>query len=188
MAAEEARVRFKLERVVFVPNGRPPHKKNYEVTAAEQRYEMTFLATANNAGFETSRMELDREGPSYSVDTVAQFRRRFGSDTRLYFITGADAMLEFMTWHEPDRLAAMCEFVAVVRPGYDLRRLEEALGTRIMPRCRVLETPGVDISSTELRRRAASGESLRYLTPPSVERYIRGRRVYAGRDTRGSVA
>ncbi len=188
VAAEEARVRFKLERVIFVPNGRPPHKKDYAVTAAERRYEMTFLATANNARFETCRIELDREGPSYSVDTVAQFRHRFGSDTRLYFITGADAMLEFMTWHDPHRLADMCEFIAVVRPGYDIRRLEEALGRRVMARCRVLETPGVDISSTELRRRAASGESLRYLTPPAVERYIGGCRVYAGRGTKGAAA
>jgi nicotinate-nucleotide adenylyltransferase len=178
VAAEEARLQLELARVIFVPNGHPPHKKDYDVTAAERRHEMVFLATAGNPGFETSRVELDREGPSYSVDTLAEFRRRFGADTRLYFITGADAVLELLTWHEPHRLVEMCEIIAVIRPGYDLRRLEGALGADLMARCRVLAIPGVDISSTGLRRRAAGGESLRYFTPPAVEQYIEAHRLY----------
>lgn len=188
VAAEEARLQFELARVIFVPNGHPPHKKDYDVTAAERRYEMVFLATAGNPGFEASRVELDREGPSYSVDTLAEFRRRFGADTRLYFITGADAVLELLTWHEPHRLAEMCEFIAVIRPGYDLRRLEEALGADLMARCRVLAIPGVDISSTGLRRRAAGGESLRYFTPPAVEQYIGAHRLYADLGAGASAA
>jgi nicotinate-nucleotide adenylyltransferase len=182
VAGEEARVRFDLDPVVFVPNGQPPHKKDYLVTPAKRRYEMVVLATAGNPNFETSRVEVDREGPSYSADTVAEFRRQLGLDTPIYFITGADAILEIMTWHEPLRLAEMCEFIAVVRPGYDLSALERALGRHLMARCRTLEIPGVDISSTELRRRAASGKSLRYLTPPAVEQYIRARELYARLD------
>jgi nicotinate-nucleotide adenylyltransferase len=188
VAAEEARLRFGLARVVFVPNGRPPHKKDYRVTAAERRYEMAFLATAGNPGFETSRIELDREGPSYAVDTVAAFRRRFGARARLYFITGADAMLEYTTWREPQQLAGMCEFIAAMRPGYDARHLADALGEDLMERCRVLRIPGVDISSTELRRRAASGESLRYFTPPAVAQYIKQHRLYADPDAGGLAA
>jgi len=178
MAAEEAHTRFGLAKVVFVPNGIPPHKKDYEVTAAESRYEMVVLATASNPIFEASRIEVDRPGPSYSVDTVERLRQELEPDARVYFITGADAMLDLMSWHEPRRLSTLCEFIAVVRPGYDLRQLENALGAEFMARTRVLSIPGVDISSTELRRRAGSDESLRYLTPPAVIRYIETKGLY----------
>jgi len=180
LAAEEARQRFHLERVIFVPNGQPPHKKDYQVTPAERRYEMALLATASNPHFEVSRLELDRPGPSYSVDTVAVFRRQLGPEVRLYFITGADAILEILTWRNPEGLAAECEFIAVTRPGYDLARLEQAVPRLAAARVHALRAPGVDISSTEMRRRAAAGESLRYLTPSGVVRYIESYRLYAG--------
>jgi len=188
VAAEEARLRFRLARVIFVPNGRPPHKKQYEVTPAQARYEMVVLGTASNPGFEVSRIELDRPGPSYAVDTVRQIDEQLGPDTTLHFITGADAMLEFTTWHQPARLAEMCQFIAVMRPGYDVQRLERALGPDLMARTRVLRIPGVDISSTELRRRAGSGESLRYLTPEPVVRYIESRHLYVKMHARSSLA
>ncbi len=177
-AAEEARKRFGLERVIFVPNGQPPHKKGYTVSPAEMRYEMVALATASNPAFETSRIELDRDGPSYAADTMMQFKERLGQTTKLYFITGADAMLDILNWHEPQRMAKVCEFIAVTRPGYDLGPLRKALGPELLARTHVLEAPGVEISSTELRRRVAGGESLRYLTAPAVISYIQGRRLY----------
>jgi len=180
IAAEEARLRFQLQRIVFVANGSPPHKKDYEVSSAEARYDMVVLATASNPAFETSRIEVERPGPSYAVDTAAYFREEVGPDALLCFITGADAMLELLTWREPERLAELCEFIAVVRPGYDVRRLADVLGSKLMSRTRVLQVPGVDISSTELRRRAAAGETLRYLTPAPVVRYIEANRLYAG--------
>ena len=179
VAAEEARLRFQLERIVFVPNGSPPHKKDYEVSPAGARYDMVVLATAANPAFEVSRVEVDRPGLSYAVDTVEFFRSQVGPDALLYFITGADAMLELLTWREPERLAELCEFIAVVRPGHDVRRLADVLGSTLMSRTRVLQVPGVDISSTEVRRRAAAGETLRYLTPWPVARYIEARRLYA---------
>jgi len=178
-AAEEARRRFGLEGVIFVANGQPPHKKEYLVSPAEARYEMVVLATAANPGFEASRVEVDRAGPSYSADTMEWFRRQLGAAVRLYFITGADAMLDMMNWHEPQRLAKACEFIAVVRPGYELGPLHQTLGPEVLARTHLLEAPGVEVSSTELRRRAAAGESLRYLTPPAVISYIEGRRLYA---------
>jgi nicotinate-nucleotide adenylyltransferase len=178
-AAEEARRRFELARVIFVPSGRPPHKKEREVSPAEARYEMVALATASNPAFEASRVEVDRPGPSYSADTMEWFRRSLGEEVKLYFITGADAMLEIMTWHDPQRLGRVCEFIAVMRPGYELGPLEKALGPALLARTQVLEVAGVAVSSTELRRRAVSGRSLRYLTPPAVISYIRGRRLYA---------
>jgi nicotinate-nucleotide adenylyltransferase len=179
VAAEEARVRFGLGRVIFVPNRVPPHKKDYEVTAAEHRYAMVVLATAENPHFETSRIELERPGPSYTVDTMREFRRQLGEEGWLYFITGADAMLETLTWRQPEELAALCEFIAVARPGYDLARLSGTLSAEIMARVHGLDIPGVEVSSTELRRRAAAGESLRYLTPTAVARYIEMNRLYA---------
>ena len=178
VAAEEARVRFGLGRVIFVPNGDPPHKKSYSVSPAERRYEMVVLATASNAHFETSRIEVDRPGRSYSVDTVRALRLEFGQDSRLFFITGVDAILELPTWHQPEQLVEMCELVAVTRPGYQPERLRGSLSQRVLARTHVLDIPQVAISSTELRQRAASGLPLRYLTPEPVVRYIEARRLY----------
>jgi nicotinate-nucleotide adenylyltransferase len=137
------------------------------------------LATASNPFFEASRIEIDRPGPSYSVDTLRELKETLGPATKLYFITGADAVLELLTWHQPRRLAEFCELVAVMRPGYELQPLEAVLGPELAARVRVLRVPGVEVSSTELRRRAAAGESLRYLTPPSVVSYINGYHLYS---------
>lgn len=186
-AAEEARARFGLERVIFVPSGRPPHKKEREVSPAEARYEMVVLATASNHAFEVSRVEVDRPGPSYSTDTMEWYRRTLGAEVKLYFITGADAVLEIMSWHEPERLGRLCEFIAVMRPGYDLGALGRALGPEFLARTHVLEVPGVEVSSTEIRRRAGAGKSLRYLTPPAVIGYIESRRLY-GAQRKGDLS
>jgi nicotinate-nucleotide adenylyltransferase len=179
VAAEEARLRFELDRVIFVPNGNPPHKPEYVVSPAEHRYAMVVLATASNPHFEASRLEIDRDGPSYTVDTMRFFRAELGEAARLYFITGADAMLEALTWRQPEEIARLCEFIAVARPGYDLDRLAGALGPALYARVRVLGIPAVEVSSTDLRRRAAEGEALRYLVPPPVAEYIRANRLYA---------
>ncbi|MCJ7752678.1 MAG: nicotinate-nucleotide adenylyltransferase, partial [Armatimonadetes bacterium] len=109
-------------------------------------------------------------------------------DTPLYFITGADAIVEITTWHEPARLAELCEFIAVMRLGYDVQRMERALPPDFMARTRLLQIPGVDISSTEVRRRAGSGESLRYLTPEPVVQFIESRHLYREMPVRSSVA
>ena len=188
VAAEEARLRFRLAPVIFIPNGRPPHKKEYDVSPAQRRYEMVVLATASNPAFEVSLIEVDRPGPSYAVDTVEEIKRQIGEDTPLYFITGADAIVEIATWHQPERLAGMCEFIAVMRPGYDVQRLERALGSDFMARTCVLQIPGVNTSSTEIRRRAGSGESLRYLTPEPVVRYIESRHLYREMPVPASMA
>jgi nicotinate-nucleotide adenylyltransferase len=174
-AAEEARIRFSLGRVIFVANGSPPHKKAYAVTPAEQRHEMVVLATASNARFETSRIEVDRPGPSYAVDTV-----QVGPEAKLYFITGADAILEILTWHEPEELARRCDFIAVTRPGYDAAEMNSSLAECLRNSTHLLHVPGVAVSSTELRTRAAQGLSLRYLTPDPVVGYIESRGLYRG--------
>lgn len=179
VAAEEARVRFGLDRVIFVPNRRPPHKKDYRVTGPESRWDMVVLATASNPDFETSRVEMDRSGPSYSADTVEILREELGEKAKLYFITGADAILEILSWHDPERVIEQCELIAVTRPGHDLEQLQRALPAHFLSRTHVLGAPSLDISSTELRKRAGAGESLRYLTPQAVMGYIRAYRLYA---------
>ena len=185
VAAEEARLRFGLERVIFMPNGEPPHKREYEVTSAEHRYAMTVLAVAGNPCFEASRLEVEREGPSYTVDTMRLFREQMGAEARVYFITGADAMLETLTWREPEEIARLCEFIAVARPGYSTERLAEALPPDIFRQVHVLDVPGVAVSSSDLRARAGAGESLRYLVPPAVAHYIETYHLYAAREASG---
>lgn len=178
-AAEEARQRFQLARVLFIPNGRPPHKPDYVPSPGEQRYDMVVLATAPNPAFEASRIEIDRPGLSYSIDTLRELRDQLGPNAESYFIAGADALLEMLTWRQPERLAELCEFIAVSRPGYDLHQLQQAMPPELLSRMHLLEVPGVLVSSTELRRRAAAGLSLRYLTPRPVARYIAAHGLYS---------
>lgn len=176
--AEEARYRFGLEKVIFIPTGTPPHKPNQPTTDAEIRFEMTVLATRDNPAFETSRIEIDRPGFSYTVDTLAEFTRIFGENTRLFLITGADAILEILTWHKPRKLLGMCEIIAAARPGYDLKDVAKRLPKEFLDSTIFLEVPGISISSTELRDRVARDMPIKYLVPRSVEDYIHEKGLY----------
>ncbi len=187
VTAEEARLRFGLDEVVFVPCGTPPLDKHYPVTAAEDRYAMVLLATSTNPDFTVSRVELEREGPSYTVDTVHYFKQRFGPGTELFFITGADAVLDILSWHRNSELIEECRFIAATRPGYDLSRLEERLGPRYAAHISVLQVPGIEISSTEIRQRIRNGKPVRYLTPDLVWRYIDKLGLYRDDRTKQAV-
>jgi nicotinate-nucleotide adenylyltransferase len=176
--AEESRYRFELERVIFVPAGIPPHKPSEPISGREDRYKMTVLAIEDNPAFEASRVEIDRPGPSYTVDTLTEFKRIYGEETRLFFITGADAILQILTWHRPENLRCMCKFIAATRPGYDLREVERRLPQEFLDQIIFLEVPGVHISSTELRMRAGSGMPIKYLVPAAVESYIINNGLY----------
>ena len=177
LIAEVARTEFGLDRVIWLPAGRPPHKQDQEVTSAEHRYAMVVLATASNPDFEVSRQELEREGPSYTLDTVQSFHRRApGCD--LFFITGADAILKILTWHRHEELIEMCRFIAVTRPAYDPGCLRSLLPPHYLERVSTRTAPGVDISSTEIRARIRAGYPIRYLTPEPVEAYLRKHRLY----------
>lgn len=176
--AEEARVRCNLGRVIFVPAGTPPHKPGDCALSAEIRYEMTILATEDNPRFEVSRMEIDRPGPSYTVDTLAAFRADLGRNTDLFFIMGADSLAEVLTWHEPERLAELCTIVAAVRPGFDLGKARTKLPAEFAAQAIFLEAPGLHIAATELRERAARSLPIRYLLPDKVEKYIVENHLY----------
>jgi nicotinate-nucleotide adenylyltransferase len=182
VTAEAARTEFGLEVVVFVPSGHPPHKAGHRLTDARHRYMMTVLAVATNPWFEVSRVEIDRPGFSYTIDTVQEFRRRYGETTDLFFITGADAILEILTWHRVNDLFTLCQFIAATRPGYRLDGLGKVLEA-ILPdnrqRIHLLEVPALAISSTDIRERVRSGRSIKYLVPEPVEHYIYKNRLYA---------
>ena len=188
LVAEEARDQFGIDHIIFVPNGRPPHKKGYKVTDAEHRYNMCLLATASNEAFLVSREEIDRPGPSYTIDTIRAFRRYLGPQVELFFITGADAVLELPTWRAPDAILNEAQVVAVHRPGFDLRRLAEELGPERASRILTLEVPGVEISSTEIRRRVEEGRSIKYMVPEAVEAYIKKMQLYLRHSEAASVA
>ncbi len=178
LMAEEARQSLALDEVVFVPNGRPAHKKAYAVSPPEDRYAMTLLATASSPYFACDRVEIERPGPSYAIDTVRHFRARHPELDALYFITGADAILEILTWHEYGRLAQECLFIAVTRPGFVLDRLGEITDAKFLERVSFLPIPGLDISSTDLRRRVREGRGIKYMTPDAVQTYIARRGLY----------
>lgn len=177
-AAEETAEHYGASRVIFMPNRQPPHKRGYAVSPAEDRYLMTVLATNSNPRFEVSRLELDREGPSYTIDTLRALRALLGEQTPLLFITGADAVLEIATWHEAEAVLREGRFVAVHRPGYDLGRLATAVGPEAMRHIEPIALRELDISSTDLRERVARGQSIRYLTPEPVREYIARRGLY----------
>lgn len=182
IAAEEARFVFGLSQVIFVPCGIPPHKKPYKVTSPEHRYAMTILATENNPHFIVSRVEIDRPGPSYTVDTVKIFRQQFGNRVELFFITGLDAVLEILTWKSHEELIHLCHFIAVTRPGYDASKLQKSLPAAYLERIDLLTIPGMDISSTMIRERVRRGQPIRYLTPDPVCHYIAKHQLYKSAD------
>jgi nicotinate-nucleotide adenylyltransferase len=180
VAAETAREAFGLDRVIFVPAGDPPHKQGSAVASAEHRYLMTFIATASNFRFDTSRIELDRPGPSYTSDTLRQFRE-IDPAARWYFITGADAVMEMPGWHAVAEIFNQAEVIAASRPGYTLRRHElgVALGG-LADQVHHLEVPALAISSSDIRSRLRQGLSVRYLVPEGVEHYIEKNQLYRG--------
>lgn len=174
VVAEECRARLGLDVVLFIPAGQPPHKRGRIVSPAEHRVEMVRLAIASNPGFELSRIEVDRVGPSYTVDTLARLREEYGPSTRLYFVVGMDALAEILTWHQPARLLSLCQVVAVTRPGFadfDLAALESAIPDARRRIC-VLAAPELRISSSDLRRRVARGLPIKYQVPEPVEEYV----------------
>ena len=171
VTAEEALWQFHLHEVIFIPTGQPWMKSDRDVTPAEHRYLMTVIATASNPRFSVSRIEVDREGPTYTVETLAELRRQSGRDVELFFITGADAMLEILHWKDPEEVLAQAHFIAATRPGYDIARFEKEAPTS-HPRVSVMDIPALAISSSDIRRRVHDGEPIRYLVPAGVKEYI----------------
>lgn len=181
VTAEEALWHFGLDRVVFVPTGQPWMKAGRAVASAEHRYLMTVIATSSNPRFSVSRIEVDRAGPTYTVDTLQQLRSEAEDNLDLFFITGADAMLEILQWKDPEDVLSRAHFIAATRPGYDLARFERAAPTG-HPNVSIMPIPALAISSTDIRGRVAKGEPVRYLVTEGVNAYIRKSGLYRAGD------
>jgi len=180
VAAEEALVQFNLDRVVFMPTGRPVRKTHRYVSSAEDRYLMTVIATASNPDFEVSRLEIDRPGETYTVDTMLQLREIHGANADLFFISGADAVREILTWKDAARFAELCTFIAATRPGFDaeLGPIIPAAPGAPLPKVESMEVPALAISSSDIRRRVAERRPIRYLLPEAVAAYIEKNGLY----------
>jgi nicotinate-nucleotide adenylyltransferase len=178
--AEEVRTRLDLAEVLFVPAGQPWLKTNNVISPAEHRVEMVRLAIAKEPSFKLSTMEIERPGPSYTVDTMAELSRQIGARDKLFFILGWDNLDQLPRWHEPSRLVRLCRLVPVRRVGYaspDLDALEAAI-PGLSQSIIMLDTPQIQISSSEIRDRVARGLSIHHLVPAPVERYIKQHRLY----------
>ena len=179
VSAEEVRVKLELERVVFVPARLPPHKLDQVVSPVEHRLAMVELAIASNLHLAVSRVDIDRSGPSYTVDTIKLLKDEWGPGVEIYFIMGSDSLLDILTWHEPRRLIKLCRFAVVSRPGYqvDLDELDDLL-PGVASRVRMLNAPELAISSTDIQRRVREGLPIKYQVPEAVEDYIYQRKLY----------
>ena len=175
VAASEVAAEFELDEVVFVPTGQPWQKSDRQVSPAEDRYLMTVVATASNPRFTVSRVDIDRPGATYTVDTLRDLRR-LHPDAELFFITGADAMGQILTWKDVDELWDLAHFVGVTRPGHDLSDM--GLGADVS----LMEIPAMAISSTDCRERVRRGRPVWYLVPDGVVQYIAKHHLYVSEE------
>ncbi|MBW1598292.1 nicotinate-nucleotide adenylyltransferase [Streptomyces sp. JJ38] len=172
VAASEVAARFDLDEVIFVPTGQPWQKSHQRVSPAEDRYLMTVIATASNPQFSVSRLDIDRGGKTYTIDTLRELRAEHPTDD-LFFITGADALSQILTWRNADELFSLAHFIGVTRPGHHLTDPGLPDGG-----VSLIEVPALAISSTDCRARVANGDPVWYLVPDGVVRYIAKRRLY----------
>ena len=176
VAASEVAHRFRLDEVVFVPTGRPWQKDDRDVTPAEDRYLMTVIATASDPRFRVSRVDVDRPGPTYTVDTLRDLRDEYAAasvEAELFFITGADALTSITSWHDAEEVLSLAHLVGVTRPGHALRDPGLPGGSVTL-----VEVPALAISSTDCRARVAAGAPIRYLVPGGVVEYVAKRGLY----------
>jgi nicotinate-nucleotide adenylyltransferase len=173
VAASEVASLFALDEVVFVPTGHPWQKGDVDVSPAEDRYLMTVIATASNPQFSVSRVDIDRPGPTYTIDTLRDLRDRFGDKAELFFITGADALAAILSWKNAEEVFRLAHFIGVTRPGYtlsDAHLPDDAVS--------LLEVPAMSISSSGCRERVRAGRPVWYLVPDGVVQYIEKRHLY----------
>ena len=174
VAASEVASRFELDEVVFVPTGQPWQKADEKVSPAEDRYLMTVIATASNPRFQVSRVDVDRAGPTYTVDTLRDLRAVYGPKVDLFFITGADALDRILSWKDADQIFDLAHLVAVTRPGFVLTDAHLPADSAVS----LVQVPAMAISSTDCRRRVAEGQPVWYLVPDGVVQYIAKRQLY----------
>ena len=183
IVARSVAEQLNLDRVIFLPTATPPHKNATGRTAAVHRLAMVQLAVDGEPGFEVSEYDLTRQGPTYTVQTVAHFRGQLGPDAEIFWIIGGDSLADLHTWYHVSELVDQCRIVTAVRPGWERPSLEALRQVLSDPQVQwveqgILETPRIDISSTDVRARVTAGRSIRYLVPEPVLAYIEGHRLY----------
>jgi nicotinate-nucleotide adenylyltransferase len=179
VVAEEARIKLGFSEVLFVPAGRPWLKRDRNITSAVHRVEMVRRAVADNPHFKLSTLEVERAGPSHTVDTLTMLKRQLGSEVSLFFILGRDTLAGLPLWKEPEKLVQLCRLVVAPRLGSkDLKHLEAAI-PGLLDKVIQLDMPVIGISSSEIRQRIAQGQPIRYLVPLEVEEYITEHKIYA---------
>ncbi|MBI3467470.1 MAG: nicotinate-nucleotide adenylyltransferase [Planctomycetes bacterium] len=189
--AEHCREACRLDRVLFVPAGQPPHKTGQPITSGKLRREMVELAIAGHPAFGVSTIELDREGPSYSADTLTEISRQ-DPHAELFFLIGSDSLIDLPTWYDPDRIVSLATLVFATRPSSnlpDFAPLRSVLGDARIEQLgkHVVQIPAVHISSSTIRARVASGQTIRYLVPRAVECFIETHKLYGAEGSRLSV-
>ena len=184
LMAQGALDALNLEKVTFIPARQPPHKDSATLADAPHRLKMLRMAVNGNERFEVSEIELRRDGPSYTIDTVRQLQKEYGEEADLYFVIGADSIQELPCWKDAAMLVHLCRIVPISRPGErsgdEIQHLARAIGEQKARELlgRLLRIPLVDVSSSDIRRRIATGLSIRYLVPEAVRRYIEENRLY----------
>ena len=181
--AEAVRESFSLDEILFIPAARPPHKLDKLVTSEQHRLAMTTLATQSNKFFRVSDMELKRMGLSYTLDTMNDLHKIFGHSTELFFIIGADSLADLSKWHAAQELVEKCHFIATTRQGVDVdfSAVEKFFGSAAREHIHRVTTPGLEISSTDIRDKVRRRRSIKYLVPEVVEEYILREKLYDDR-------
>ena len=175
ISAEQVRTGLGYDKILFIPSARPPHKvADVDIIEPEHRYQMVLSAIAENPHFEVSRIELERAGPSYTIETLKALKKRYGETTELAWIIGADSLIEYKVWRDFDEVLARCVMIATTRPSYDLNRVPLEIRKRVT----TFPITGVDISATVIRERIRKGLSIRYLVPEDVQAYIHRYQLY----------
>lgn len=174
MSAEQVRDGLNYDKILFVPAARPPHKSQPDMVSAEHRYQMVRLATAQNPYFDVSRIELDRNGPSYTIQTIKLLLQNLKEITELAWIIGADSLIEYKIWKDFDDVLKLCTLVVTTRPNYDLEQVPLEIRNQIT----IFKITGSDISATEIRNRIREKHSVRYLIPEDVVNYINEHHLY----------
>lgn len=175
ISAEQVRTGLDYDTILFIPSARPPHKvADGDIIEPEHRYQMVRLAISENLHFEASRIELERAGPSYTIETLKALKKLYGEPTELAWIIGADSLIEYKVWKDFDEVLERCVMIATTRPHYDLNRVPLEIRKRVT----TFPITGIDISATGIRERVRKGLSIRYLVPEGVDAYIEQHRLY----------
>ncbi len=174
VSAEQVRESLGYEKILFIPAGQPPHKEQPSLVSATHRFQMVLLATENNPFFEVSSIELDRVGPSYTIQTIKTLNLMYGETVELAWIIGADSLIEYKIWKDFESVLEQCSLIVTTRPNYNL----EQVPTEIRDKVTLIQITGIDISATEIRHRIRDNVSIRYLVPESVAAYIDKHRLY----------